>query len=84
MSTINRKEIIATIKDMRDKVSCSKDFVCFESGFERICKARDDGLKDYLICLESDPSQCNFALAFGTAYYCHCPIRVYISKKPKK
>jgi len=63
---------------------CPKNFKCAEKGFEYLCKARDFGVENYLDCLEKDSSACSFALSFGSAYVCQCPLRVYLSKKLKK
>ena len=61
-------------------MTCPKDFKCYKSGFENLCKAKDGGLKGYLDCLEETPQKCKFALAFGHGYFCRCPLRIYISK----
>jgi hypothetical protein len=72
------------IKEIIGQMQCPKDFICAKNGFEHLCKAKDFGLEKYLDCLEESPSKCKFALSFGKGYLCHCPLRVYISKKLKK
>jgi len=80
-----KEEIRKQIADMMGQMQCPKDFECAKCGFENLCKARDIGLEDYLECLEDSPSNCKFSLSWGyTMYLCHCPIRVYLSKKLKK
>jgi len=78
-----RVETKKQIEQIIDQMSCPKGFKCVESEFELICKARDFGLANYLECLEDMPSLCKFALPFGKAHFCHCPLRVYIAKELK-
>jgi len=72
------------IEEIMNGLTCPKNFACAQSGFERLCKARDFGLESFLDCLEEKPETCNFALAFGYGYLCQCPLRVYLAKKLKK
>jgi hypothetical protein len=74
------KEIEKIIGQMK----CPKDFRCYNSGFEALCKAQDVGIKSFLECLEKDPGQCQFSLSFADKYYCKCPLRVYIAKELRK
>ncbi len=71
------EEIIAGMK-------CPKNFKCAEHGFEKLCRAKDFGVENYLDCLEKNPYECPFALSFGYGYLCQCPLRVYLAKKIKK
>jgi hypothetical protein len=52
------------IEEIMAGMKCPKGFSCAESGFTRLCKARDFGLDNYLECLEEDPSRCSFAVPF--------------------
>jgi hypothetical protein len=63
---------------------CPKDFKCYKTGFENLCKAKDGGLEDYLVCLEKNSKSCPFVLTFGFGYFCTCPLRCYIAKKLNK
>jgi len=77
----HKKEIERIIGQMQ----CSKDFECYTSGFETLCKAEDVGMESHLACLEERPFECKFSVGFlGDRYYCKCPLRVYIAKKLKK
>lgn len=76
----NKKKIQEIIGEMH----CPKYFRCAESGFENLCKAKDCGLENYLVCLEGSPLDCKFAVPFGHSYYCNCPLRVYLVKNLKK
>ncbi len=75
-----KQEIEAIISQFK----CPKDFKCYKSGFETLCKAKDIGLESFLVCLENDPRECKFSLYLELAYICECPLRVYIAKKLKK
>ncbi|PIQ90312.1 MAG: hypothetical protein COV71_05145 [Candidatus Omnitrophica bacterium CG11_big_fil_rev_8_21_14_0_20_41_12] len=72
------------IEKIMAEFKCPKDFKCYKAGLENICKAKDRGLIKYIDCLEADPMDCIFAVAFGTGYFCRCPLRVYIVKELKK
>jgi hypothetical protein len=79
--TENNKELLDIICGLR----CDKGFVCYTSGQETLCKAKDIGLDSYLVCLEKDPKECKFfAVIFGDKHICQCPLRVYIAKKMNK
>jgi hypothetical protein len=80
MNDENRKKI----REIMGEMDCPKNFRCGDSGFERLCKAKDYGLDKYLECLEDNPKLCKFSFPFGNAHFCQCPLRVYISKKLKK
>jgi hypothetical protein len=77
---INKKQI----EEIIVKISCPKDFVCYKSGFENLCKAEDIWQDSFLKCLEDNPRECVFSISFGYAYYCKCPLRVYIAKTLRK
>jgi hypothetical protein len=71
------------IEELMGEMSCPHNFKCAESGFERLCKSKDVGLEEFLVCLEDDAWLCKFAVPFGNAHFCQCPIRVYLAKKLK-
>ena len=72
------------IEEIIGRFECPKDFVCYKSGFETLCKSEDIGLKLYLRCLEELASQCKFSFRCRDEFYCNCLLRLYISKKLKK
>ena len=71
------EEIIAQFK-------CPKDFQCYKSGFEVLCNAVHIPFESYFACMEENARDCKFAVPFGDANLCECPLRVYIAKKLKK
>ena len=75
-----RKEI----EEIASGVNCLKDFECYKSEPEKLCKVRDFGLEEYLDCLEETAQECEFSLSFGNGYFCTCPVRIYIAKNLKK
>jgi hypothetical protein len=75
-----RDEDLEKIEELIGGMHCPKDFRCVESGFERLCKAKDVGLDHHLVCLEAGGFQCRFALVVERDYYCGCPLRVYIAR----
>lgn len=75
-----KKELEKIIDDLQ----CPKDFECYKSGFEILCKAKNIGLESYLECLEGDARDCKFSFPFADTYFCKCPLRIYIANKLKK
>jgi len=71
------------IEEMADGTECRKKFKCCSNEFTNVCRAKDIGIKSFLVCLEDKPQKCNFALTFADVYFCKCPVRVYIGKKLK-
>jgi len=65
-------------------MKCPRDFKCYKSGLENLCKAKDIGIESFLECLEKNTQECKFSLSFGYSYYCQCPLRRYIAKRLKK
>ena len=78
------QELEKELEEIIGGFTCPKDFKCYKSGLENLCKARDIGLDTFLECLEEPPQKCLFTISHGGAYYCECPLRVYIAKKLKK
>ena len=72
------------IEEIINHFKCPKDFKCYKSHFNALCKAKDIGLETFLECLEENPRSCPVSLPFGNTFFCSCPLRVYIAKKLKK
>ena len=53
------------IEEIIGQMKCPKDFRCYQSGLEVLCKAKDIGLDTYLECMEVYPQECRFSVAFG-------------------
>jgi len=76
-----KKEISEKIKEIMGEMQCPKDFKCAELGFEELCKAKYIWKKKQLVCLESDPSDCEFSISTVKEYLCSCPLRGLIARK---
>ncbi len=72
------------IEKIIDSLKCSRGFQCYRSGFKSLCKAKDVGLESFLLCLEDAPQECRFSRPFGEAFFCKCPLRIYIAKELRK
>ena len=71
------------IEEIIGKMQCPRDFRCYQSGLETLCKAKTVGTNDLLVCLEKKPLKCKF-VSVKKGYVCECPLRYYIFKKLKK
>ena len=79
MKEEDREKIDEILGGMR----CPKDFKCVDSGFEDLCKARDFGSDEQLLCLEDEAALCAFAVECDWGIrvrFCRCPLRVYLGK----
>jgi len=81
---IMEEAILLEIEEIRKRMQCSKGFICAESGYKKLCRAKDVGMDHHLLCLEYAPSLCDFALLFDNKYYCACPLRVFLTKNLQK
>jgi hypothetical protein len=77
------QEQLQEIEKIARCMTCSKDFICYKSGFDKLGKARDFGMEEYIDCLEENPEECEFSLPFGEGYLCKCAVRIYIAKNLK-
>lgn len=78
------RDLEKEIEEIISEFNCPKNFRCYESGFEALCRARDIGMEKFLECLEEEPDKCQFSYPDGERHFCFCPLRVYIAKKLKK
>lgn len=62
---------------------CPRDFRCLTSNFTNIGRIEDIGLKNYLVCKEENAQRCVFAIPFGNAHFCTCPLRRYLARELK-
>ena len=78
------EELEKDIAKILGKLQCPKDFKCYRSGFEDLCKVKVVGTESQmLVCLEKQPKKCKFVNLAG-GYICECPLRAYIAKNLKK
>ncbi|MHC4477002.1 MAG: hypothetical protein ACYTEL_15255 [Planctomycetota bacterium] len=72
------------IEDVMSEVGCQKDFGCYRSGFETVCRVRNHGPGEFLECLDEDARNCQFSLFFGDAVSCLCPVRIFVTTELNK
>ena len=79
---------IEKIRELTEHFKCPRDFKCIKENLENLCKVADIGLDDVVECVGIDQSncahECPFRMSYGHAYYCACPLRVYISKRLRR
>ncbi len=69
------------IKEIISGINCPKEFECYKSGFENLCKVEDMGIEGSVVCLEKNPKACGFSLPLEPdRRLCLCPLRTYIAK----
>ncbi len=61
-------------------MECSKDFKCYKSGFEDMCKAKIYIDGEMVECLGETAESCKLSFHFGFGYICKCPLRRYIAQ----
>ncbi|MEE8373619.1 MAG: hypothetical protein V3R87_07875 [Dehalococcoidia bacterium] len=74
------KNVEMEIESIIGGMKCPRDFVCYKSGLDDLCKAEDVGLKAYLMCLDKDANECKFSLRWKMGRLCQCPLRMYLSR----
>jgi hypothetical protein len=72
------------IEEIMSGMKCSKEFICYKSGFKQLCNARDIGIAAYVECLAKRPPDCSFTFPFASVHLCKCPMRVFIAKEFNK
>lgn len=66
------------------QLKCSKDYICYKRGFEKLCKMKETAGGRLYECLEKGPDDCTFSISYGYAHFCSCPLRIYIANKLNK
>ena len=68
------------IEEIMQRMECPKDFECYRSGFENICKVKTVVPGKLIECLDESRKGCVFGLSFGSSIFCQCPLRNYAAK----
>lgn len=80
ITRIQRDEVERIIKEMGDSGNiCLKNFECYHSSFEDLCKIKGIGTFDEVECLCEDARCCGESFQAVSKRYCVCPLRKYIS-----
>ena len=74
------KEKLIKIKQVLENSTCPHGCKCYRLKLEDICKARATDLENLLECIEDNPEQCTFSMAFGGTYFCKCQVRIELAK----
>jgi hypothetical protein len=70
----------ASIEKIKRKMTCPKNFKCYESGFEKLSKIKIIAGGERIVCLEEDQLRCKYALFYGSLILCQCSLRNYVAK----
>jgi hypothetical protein len=71
------------MQDIMGEMQCPKDFECYKSGFEELCKVRIICGGQLIECLEEKAQSCQLGFSFGYGYFCDCKLRKYIARNFK-
>ena len=73
----HKQQIEIIIADMKSKnINCLKDYECYKSGIEKLCKAIK--ISTLIECLSEEACVCGLSLSFSKSALCECPLRRYI------
>ncbi|MDT8303988.1 MAG: hypothetical protein RQ760_21075 [Sedimentisphaerales bacterium] len=70
----------AQIEEIFSGIECPKNFRCYKSGFEDLCKVRIFPDGELIECFDESGKLCKFSFDFGYGCFCKCPLRRYIAK----
>jgi len=73
----NHEKITEEIMGLMD---CPSDFPCYKKKLRPLCNTKDIGVKDY-VSVTHNGYWCKFLMVVEKAYYCRCPLCVYLTKK---
>jgi hypothetical protein len=75
---------VREMEQIARRIRCSKDFQCYKSGFEKLCKAKIVGDGKMVECSPENEGSCEFRFSFAKKSFCKCPLRYYIAKNLKR
>ncbi len=75
---------LTEMEQIARRIRCSKDFQCYKSGFEKLCRARIVGDGKMVECSPENEGPCEFRFSFAKKSFCKCPLRYYIAKNFKR
>ena len=68
------------IREIISDIVCPKDFECYKSGFDDLCKVKIFLDGELVECLVEISPSCKLSFNFGFGHYCKCPLMKYIAK----
>ena len=72
------------IEEIISKNECPKDYECYKSGFDNVCRAKIFIDGNLVECFDKGRTSCKFSHHFGLGYFCKCPLRKYIAQNLNK
>lgn len=72
------------IEEIISSIKCPKNFECYKSKLEKLCKVRNIDSENLFECLDENQQKCGFSLPFGNGHFCKCPLRILIAKEFNK
>lgn len=72
------KNIIAEMQ--ANRIQCLKDFDCYKSALERLCKIKGIDAFDTIECNSEAARCCGLSFSAFSKRFCRCPLRRYISE----
>ena len=80
ISQEHRQQMEKIIAGMKSKGSkCLKDYECYESSLEKLCRIKGVGIYDEIECFSEEAGCCGLSFTSMSKRYCKCPLRRYIS-----
>ena len=77
----HKQRMQSIIQEMQTSgIECLKDFQCYQSSLETLCKIKGIGAFDTLECYSEEARCCGLSFAIGSKHFCKCPLRKYISQ----
>jgi hypothetical protein len=73
-------EHASQMEAIKSRMKCPRGFQCVKSPLGGLPKGRVIGQGELVECLEKRAPECEFAMPFGEAYFCRCPLRIYIAR----
>lgn len=81
IATEHREQMESIIAEMQaGRVQCLKDFDCYKSDLERLCKIKGIDAFDTIECNSEGARCCGLSFSALSKRFCKCPLRRYISK----
>ncbi len=75
---------INEIEQIISSMKCSKDFACFKSGFQNLCKIKVIGDGKIIECSPENDFPCEYRFSFMDRTFCKCELRYYIARNLNK
>ena len=77
-------EHVEQIEQITKSMKCSKDFECYKSNFETLCKIKNIGDGKVIECSPENRAACEYRFTFMGKDLCKCELRHYIARNFNK